>query len=107
VKIEPVGTGAKIIVDAVQADGSMMHWEFTTKEDGKDAPITGNSPFGDTVARTRINPTTAQSIDKKGGKVTATQTAVISADGKTRTLTTKGVNAAGQPVNSVGVYDRQ
>jgi hypothetical protein len=47
------------------------------------------------------------SIHKKGGKVTATQTSVISADGKTRTVTTKGADAAGKSLNNVAVYDRQ
>jgi hypothetical protein len=30
-----------------------------------------------------------------------------SADGKTRTVTTKGVNAAGKTVDNVAVYERQ
>ena len=36
----------------------------------------------------------------------ATQPSTVSADGKTRTVTTKGVNAAGQKVNNVAVYIR-
>ena len=36
-----------------------------------------------------------------------TQTSTVSSDGKTRTVTTKGVNAKGQPVNNVAVYERQ
>ena len=48
-----------------------------------------------------------QTVSKKAGKVTATQQSVVSADGKTRTVTTKGVNATGQPVNNVAVYDKQ
>lgn len=106
-KIEAVGAGTKVIVDQAQADGSMRHWEFTANYDGKDNRITGNNPDADMVARTRINATTIQTISKKGGKVTTTQTSAVSADGKTRTVTTKGVNAAGQKVNNVAVYDRQ
>jgi hypothetical protein len=106
-KIEAAPTGRKIIVDTVQADGSKGHWEYTASDDGKDSPITGSSPFGDTVARTRIDATTTQLIFKKGGKVLSTQTLVVSADGKTRTDTRKGVNAAGQTVSSVTVYDKQ
>jgi hypothetical protein len=106
-KIEAVGAGTKVIVDNVQADGSIGHWEYTGNYDGKDIPMTGNNPNADMVARTRINATTIQMINKKGGKVTTTQTSVVSADGKTRTVTTKGVNAAGQTVHNVGVYDRQ
>jgi hypothetical protein len=44
---------------------------------------------------------------KKGGKVVMTSTNVLSADGKTMTITTIGQNAAGQPIHNVRVYDRR
>jgi hypothetical protein len=69
--------------------------------------VTGNNPDMDTVARTRIDAATVQTISKKGGKVTTTQTSAVSADGKTRTVTTTGMNASGQQVNNVAVYERQ
>ena len=75
--------------------------------DGKDKPIVGNSPNGDTLARTRINATTTKTVNKKGGKITTTNTTVVSSDGKTLTITTTGMNALGQTVNSVAVYDKQ
>jgi hypothetical protein len=43
----------------------------------------------------------------KGGKGHATSHAVISKDGKTRTLTTTGTNAEGKPLKNVAVYDKQ
>ena len=106
-KIEAAGAGAKVIVDQAMADGTMRHWEFTANYDGKDSPVTGNNPDADMVARTRINANTVATVAKKGGKVTTSQTSAVSADGKTRTVTTKGVNAVGQTVNNVSVYDRQ
>ena len=106
-KIEAAGAGARVIVDQVSADGIARHWEFTANYDGKDSPVTGNNPDADMVARTRTNANTVQTISKKGGKVTTTQTSVVSADGKTRTVTTKGVNASGQQVNNVAVYEKQ
>jgi hypothetical protein len=107
VTIEAGGPGTKIVVDAVQADGAKTHWEYTAHDDGKDNPVTGVNLLGDMAARKRINPTTTETTFKKDGKVTVVQTAIISTDGKTRTLTTKGVNATGQTVNGVIVYDRQ
>ena len=89
-KIEAVGAGAKVTVDQTLADGATRHWEFTANYDGKDSPVTGNNPDADMVARTRINANTVQTISKKGGKVMTTQTSVVSSDGKTRTVTTKG-----------------
>jgi hypothetical protein len=105
--IEAAGTGTKVVVDQVLADGTKRHYEFTSNYDGKDSPVTGNNPEVDTVARTRTNATTVQTIAKKGGKVTTTQTSVVSSNGKTRTVTTTGVNAAGQKVNNVAVYEKQ
>jgi Tfp pilus assembly protein FimT len=104
--IEAAGKGTKVVVDQVTADGAKRHWEFTANYDGKDTPMTGN-PDADTVARTLTNPTTVQTVSKKGGKVVNTQTSVVSSDGKTRTVTTKGTNASGQQVNNVAVYEKQ
>jgi len=106
-RIEAAGAGAKLIVDQVLPDGTKRHWEFTANYDGKDSPITGNNPDADTVARTRIDARTVQTVAKKGGKVTTTQTSAVSSDGKTRTVTTKGMNAAGQQVDNVAVYEKQ
>ena len=104
---EVVAAGTKISTDGVAADGTPRRWESITKYDGKDSPITGANPEGDTVARTRVDARTVRSVTKKGGKVTITQTSVVSLDGKTRTVTTTGVNAAGQKVHNIAVYQRQ
>ena len=106
-RIEAAGSGTKVIVDQVLADGTSLHWEFTAGYDGKDSPITGNNPNADTVSRTRTNATTVQTIQKKGGKVVATQTSEVSADGKTRTVSTKGVDGKGAPMSNVAVYEKQ
>jgi hypothetical protein len=46
-------------------------------------------------------------IYKRGGKVTVTQTAIVSSDGKTLTITSTGANFQGMTVNTVTVYDKQ
>lgn len=43
----------------------------------------------------------------KSGKTVGSGTSVVSADGKTLTLTSKGTDARGQTVSSVAVYDKQ
>jgi hypothetical protein len=106
-RIEAAGAGTKVIVDQAMPDGTMRHWEFTANYDGKDSPVTGNNPDADMVARTRINANTVQTISKKGGRVTTTQASVVSTDGKTRTVTTKGADGSGRQVNNVAVYDKQ
>lgn len=106
-KIEAAGSGVKIVVDGVQVDGKAMHYEYTANYDGKDVRINGETPNGDTVALTRVDANTLRTAYKKAGKPTTTQTAVVSADGKTRTITTKGTNAIGQTVDSTAVWDKQ
>ena len=69
--------------------------------------MTGNSPFGDSVALNRLSANTVRISVKQGGKLTITQMMVVSADGKTRTITTKGSDAKGQPIDSTTVYDKQ
>jgi hypothetical protein len=107
VTIEPAGDGLKVTVDLVGQDGAPSQWGFTVTYDGMDHPITGNNPFGDTLALTRVDARTGRATYKHGGKVTVTQTTAVSEDGKTRTVTTKGTNAKGQPVDSMTFYDKQ
>ena len=106
-KIEAAGAGVKFTVDLVGADGTMSHWTVTANYDGKDNPVVGNSPYGNVAAFTRINATTTRIINKQGGKATVTQTIVVSGDGKTRTVTTKGTDAKGQPVDTMAFYEKQ
>jgi hypothetical protein len=106
-KIEAAGAGVKVTVDAVAGSGTTRHWTYTANYDGKDVPITGNSQYGDVVAVTRVNANTTRQTYKNGGKVTTTSTVVVSTDGKTRTVTSKGTDARGQAVDSVAVYDKQ
>src|SRR5262245_60309348 len=53
--IEAAGKGLKWTVDLVGTDGSTSHWSFTANYDGKDVPITGNSPYGNTVSLARVD----------------------------------------------------
>ncbi len=103
---EAAGAGIKVTVDQVPATGPAVHYTFTANYDGKDVPLVG-SPFGDTAARTRVNPTTTKTVNKKDGQILSTFTIVTSADGKTLTVTTAGKNAAGQNIDSVAVYEKQ
>jgi hypothetical protein len=103
--IQAAGQGYKFSVKNEQASGAVQQWSFTTNLDGKDVPITGNNPNADTVAVKRIDANTLETVAKKDGKVTTTQRNVVSADAKTRTVTTTGVDAQGEKVNNVAVYE--
>ena len=106
-KIEAAGMGIKASVDTDYADGTQSHWTFTANYDGKDSPITGNCPYGETAALTRVDPRTSRTVFKHNGTTTVTQTAVVSPDGKIRTVTARGKNLKAQTLDNVTVYDRQ
>jgi hypothetical protein len=101
------GAGIKVTCDVVSADGTAWHWGYTANDDGKDNPITGNCQYGDAVAITRVDASTTRNVYKQAGKVTITQNAVVSSDGKTMTITVTGTSPLGQAVNIVAVYDKQ
>lgn len=101
------GQGYKVSVKSEPASGPVQEWSYTSNLDGKDAPISGNNPNADMVAAKRIDANTLELVNKKSGKVTATQKNVVAADGKTRTVTTTGTDAKGQKINNVAVYEKQ
>jgi hypothetical protein len=103
---EAAGKGYKISIKTQPASGPEQAWSYTTDLDGTDAKITGNNPNADTAAAKRISATTLEIVNKKGGKVTTTQRNEVSADGKTRTVTTTGTDAQGQTINNVAVYEK-
>jgi len=104
--IEAHDGGIKYTSHGENAQGAPIHIEFTAKYDGQDNPVTGSPDFN-SIALKRIDAHTIEATIKKDGMVMGTSRTVISLDGKTRTLTSKGKNAAGQDVNNVVVYDKQ
>jgi len=100
------GDSVKITVDGVDAEGKPAHNEWTGKFDGKDYPVTGD-PTSDTRAYKRVNDHTLEITNKKGNKVTTTARIVVSADGKSRTVTSHGTDAKGKKISSTAVYDKQ
>ena len=104
---EAAGQGYRVSVKAEPASGAAQQWSYTTNLDGKDTPITGNNPNADMLAVKRIDANTLDTVNKKGGKVTTMQRNVVSADGKTRTVTTTGVDGQGQKVNNIAIFEKQ
>jgi len=99
-----VGDQIKVTVDGTDADGKAAHSEWTGKMDGKDYPVTG-----DATADMRSYKKEGKDLEltnKKAGKVTTTGKVVISADGKTRTVTIEGTDAKGAKMTSTAVYDK-
>ena len=105
-KVEASGQGEKSTTEGVNAAGAPTKTEYTANYDGKDYPMTG-SQNADTVSLKRIDARTLERIDKKGEKVMVTSTRVLSEDGKTMTVTTKGTNAQGQALDNVTIWEKQ
>jgi len=102
----PAGESIKVTVDGVDGTGKPTHSEWTGKFDGKEYPVTGEAT-ADTRAYTKVDDTTLSFSQKKDGKVTMSGKIVVSADGKSRTVTTTVTGADGKKVDSTAVYDKQ
>jgi len=103
---EAAGDNIKVTVDGVDAEGKPVHHEWTGKFDGKDYPVTGD-PTSDMRSYKTIDAHTMEFNAKKADKVTLTGRVVLSADGRTRTVTTSATDANGKKVSNTAVYDRQ
>jgi hypothetical protein len=103
--IEGTDAARKLTVDATPATGPSQHYSVSGPT-GKELPVVGNNPNADTYVFKRINATTTETQYLKGGKPTIKQTSVISADGKTLTITASGADAQGRTVNNVAVYGK-
>jgi hypothetical protein len=103
---EAAGDSIKVTVDATGSDGKPTHSEWTGKFDGKDYPVTGDST-SDARSYKKIDDHTLELAVKKDGKVTISGRIVVSADGKSRTVTVHTTDAKGKKVTSTAVYDKQ
>jgi hypothetical protein len=103
---EAAGDQIKVTVDGVDQNGAAVHHEWTGKFDGKEYPVTGDAT-SDSRSYRMVDKHTLALTAMKGGKQTLTGRVVVSADGKTRTVTTTSTDANGKKVTNVAVYDKQ
>jgi hypothetical protein len=103
---EAAGDSVKITVDGVDGAGNPSHNEWTGKFDRKYYPVTGD-PTSDMRSYRKRGSRTLALTAKKGGKVTLTGRIVVSANGRTRTVTTTGTDSKGKRFSNRAVYDKQ
>jgi hypothetical protein len=101
-----MGDNMMVTIDGTDAAGKPAHNEWMGKFDGKDYPVTGDST-SDARAVKKIDDHTLTFTVKKGDKVLVTGRIVLSADGKTRTVTTEGTDSTGKKITATAVYDKQ
>jgi hypothetical protein len=98
--------GVSTISTGELANGDSINSSYTAKYDGKDYPVTG-APW-DTVSIKQVDANTFTSAAKKtGGTYSSTSRTVISKDGNTMTVASKGTNAEGKAFDNNLVYDKQ
>ena len=103
---EAVGQNVRVTIDGVGSDGQPLHTEWTGKFDSKDYPVVGD-PNSNARSYTTIDDLTLGFNVRKGRKIMLSGRIVVSADGKSRTVTTGGTDASGKKVSSTAVYDKQ
>ena len=102
------GAGASLTntVEGVDAAGNAMKQVSMHIYDGQPHPVTG-SPDVDARTYTRVDANTLITYSTKAGKLVQIATLVLSPDGRAITTTVRGVNAAGQQVNTVAFNEKQ
>jgi hypothetical protein len=100
------GTVIRATSKGVDAGGKPTSSQWTVTYDGTEQPIVGSFRADSQIVK-RIDRFTSETTIKRGGKVVQTAYREISKDGKTMTLTFKGVNSKGQTVHDVMVFEKR
>jgi hypothetical protein len=103
---EPTEQGIKATIKRTFADGRTATIEYVANYDSLEYPVTG-SPDYDAIRLTKVDALTYEAVLGHAGSVFAVTRRVISADGKTMTITLQAPDIQGSRVNNVMVYDKQ
>lgn len=101
---EVSGQQDKMTAERIYSDGKQLTIQYTANLDGKDYPYTGQ-PIHDSISLTPVDDLTANYTIK--GKVAGGGTRVISKDLKTMTISFKGTDPKGQPMEIIFVFDKR
>jgi predicted nucleic acid-binding Zn ribbon protein len=100
-----IPNGIRTVADRVEADGRMVHFEWSGTFDGKDRPVAGD-PARDAVSVKKIDDYTLEVTNKKGGTVTTVLHSEYAKDGKSRVETITGVDARGRTIRNVTYWTK-
>lgn len=99
------GDEMKVTVEGVDKDGKARRGEWVGKWDGKQYPEKGNLAW-DSASYRVVDDHTNDISTMKGGKVVWSGRITVSKDGKSRTVTMNGTDAAGKKFTGKAVYDK-
>ena len=103
---QPAGEGYTFTVETVTADGKPTKTVTRGNCDGKPYAVEGAALKVMRSCR-RINEHNYDDTDTVDGKVRTSRRVVLSSDGKTLTVTVKGVNAEGKPTTNITVFEKR
>jgi hypothetical protein len=103
---ETEGINMKVTIDGTDGAGNPTHNEWTGQFDGKAYPVKGD-PNSDSRSYTRKGIHELDFAMKNGAKITTSGRIVVPDDGKSRTVTARGIDAKGKKFKSTAVYDKQ
>ncbi len=98
--------GVKVTIRTVNARGKLVTSVYLTTPDGEQHAVSGSGGPADSVGLKRINEFTAESTLMHAGKEIAKTTRVVSEDGRSMTITYRGLDPEGNDVNYTLVFDR-
>jgi hypothetical protein len=105
---EAVPGGVKVTNTGERTDGTAINTSYTAKYDGSPASVSGQGAPYDTVSIKQIDANKfAYDAKKSDGKYHAHGRIVISPDGKTMTMSSKGTDPDGKPLTVTLVYEKQ
>ena len=99
------GEKTKVEVTGVDKDGKPTHVVWVGKFDGKVYPVKGNLSYNQVMYK-MVNDRTNEISAMNDGKVAWTGEITVAKDGRSRTVTVNGTDAAGKKFHSKFVYDK-
>ena len=97
----------KVTRTETRGNGQTQKGSYPVRFDGKEYPVQGNLDY-DTISAKRIDANSYEArVTKKGGPYNQLSRTTVSADGKKRTVVSKGTDSAGKPSESTYTYDRK
>jgi hypothetical protein len=106
VDVHAAGGGLMAMADGVNAQGAPTHTMFMIVCNGQPQAVTGAAAI-DAMSCRRPDPYSQEFTNMKDGRETTSGTLTISRDGRTMTISTKGIGANGVQIDNVAVYDKQ
>jgi hypothetical protein len=103
---EAAGDQVKVTSNGVDAKGKATRFQWSGRFDGKNYPVTGDLN-SDARSYKKIDDHTLAFTNWNHGRVAGTGRTVVSADGKSRTVTSSGTTAKGKDYKNTAVFDRQ